>query len=84
MAEITYGAVTTRYQRTGDDIRSARLVADLAGAGAPVPPGIFGNFLEHLGFAIYGGVWAQILANPGFERDANLSRRCLATPEAGG
>ncbi len=75
MAELKYGAVPTRYRRTGDDSRTARLVAELEGAGQPVPARIFGNFLEHLGFAIYGGVWAQILSNPGFERDANLSRR---------
>ncbi|MFQ6097939.1 MAG: hypothetical protein ACE5O2_09460, partial [Armatimonadota bacterium] len=29
---------------------------------------IFGNFLEHLGSVIYGGVSAQVLANTSFER----------------
>ena len=29
---------------------------------------IYGNFLEHLGRCIYGGVWAQILQNPGLEQ----------------
>jgi hypothetical protein len=77
MAQLTYVEVPTRFQRTGEDRRTARLVADLAGAGAPVPARIFGNLLEHPGFAIYGGVRAQVLSNPGFERDANLSRRSL-------
>ena len=58
-------------------------------AGRPVwwptsPARIFGNFLEHPGFAIYGGVWAQVLSNPGFERDANLSRRSLHQLERAG
>ena len=33
----------------------------------PVPRRFFGQFAEHIGFGIYGGQWAQILRNPGFE-----------------
>lgn len=41
----------------------------------PVSPRVFGNFLEHLGFSIDGGVLAQALANPTFERDPRLQER---------
>jgi alpha-N-arabinofuranosidase len=40
----------------------------------PIPARIFGNFLEHLGYAVDGGILAQALANPTFERDAYLSQ----------
>ncbi|HLV81283.1 MAG TPA: alpha-L-arabinofuranosidase C-terminal domain-containing protein [Chthonomonadaceae bacterium] len=36
-------------------------------ASSPISPMVFGNFLEHLGANIYGGVWAQILLNPNLE-----------------
>lgn len=32
-----------------------------------IPRTIFGTFLEPIGNAIYGGLWAQILRNPSFE-----------------
>ena len=42
-----------------------------AGHGGPlIPPTVFGTFLEPIGHSIYGGLWAQVLANPSFE--ANL------------
>lgn len=34
---------------------------------APIPRTLFGTFLEPLGPIVYGGLWAQILENPGFE-----------------
>lgn len=35
---------------------------------------VYGNFLEHLGNCIYGGVWAQILSNSSFERDPRVEQ----------
>jgi alpha-N-arabinofuranosidase len=37
-----------------------------------IPATILGNFLEHLGFAIYGGLWAQLLINHVFHQEHNL------------
>ena len=34
-----------------------------------IPPTIFGTFLEPIGNSIYGGLWADELANPSFEDD---------------
>jgi alpha-N-arabinofuranosidase len=36
-------------------------------AEKPVSRYLYGKFTEHLGRNIYGGMWAQILHNPGFE-----------------
>ena len=52
--------------------------------GGPIPARIFGNFLEHLGYAIDGGILAHALANPTFERDTHLSQEQIhALLEAG-
>ena len=36
-------------------------------ASEPISRYLYGKFTEHLGRNIYGGMWAQILNNPGFE-----------------
>ena len=36
-------------------------------ADEPVSRYLYGKFTEHLGRNIYGGMWAQVLYNPGFE-----------------
>lgn len=36
-------------------------------AGVPVPPTVFGTFLEPIGNSTYNGLWAEILQNPSFE-----------------
>jgi alpha-L-arabinofuranosidase len=68
---IRYGMVPTSYTRTPPG-SAAHLSVDAEQPGPAIPPGIFGNFLEHLGFAIHGGLWAQELANPTFHRRDNL------------
>lgn len=37
-----------------------------AGALQPIPEGIFGDFLEHLGDAVYHTLWADVVYNPAF------------------
>jgi hypothetical protein len=34
---------------------------DAAKTGAPINPFIYGQFIEHLGRCIYGGIWAEML-----------------------
>lgn len=59
-----------RYQR--DDSASDHLtrvhINTAHTAATPIQPFVFGNFLEHLGGAIYEGVWSQALLNPNLER----------------
>ena len=41
-------------------------------AAGPIPGRLFGNFLEHLGFATQGGILAQVLDNPTLTIDDHL------------
>jgi len=44
-------------------------VVDLSRKTGPISPYIYGQFIEHLGRCIYGGIWAEMLADRKF---ANL------------
>src|SRR4030095_204571 len=61
------------YQRNDQtpDKRTRVYVNAAHTAAAPISPLIFGSFLEHLGGAIYGGVWSQLLINPNLEQIEN-------------
>ena len=39
---------------------------DTASRGEPISPYIFGQFIEHLGRCIYGGIWAEMLEDRKF------------------
>jgi len=39
---------------------------DAAKTGAPISPFVYGQFIEHLGRCIYGGIWAQMLEDRKF------------------
>src|SRR6266436_6510230 len=39
---------------------------DVAKTGAPISPYIYGEFIEHLGRCIYGGIWAEMLEDRKF------------------
>lgn len=49
------------------------LTVDPGRVGPDVPETILGNFLEHLSFAIAGGVSAELLSNPTFAREHHLT-----------
>ena len=42
------------------------LKLDVAKTGAPINPFIYGQFIEHLGRCIYGGIWAEMLEDRKF------------------
>ena len=42
------------------------LKLDAAKTGAPINPFIYGQFIEHLGRCIYGGIWAEMLEDRKF------------------
>ena len=45
-----------------------RIHVDVGRAAAvPIHQDLFGNFIEHLGGVVYGGLWAQALINPSLE-----------------
>ncbi len=39
---------------------------DIAATGEPISPYIYGQFIEHLGKCIYGGIWAEMLEDRKF------------------
>ncbi len=61
---LALGCVPARAQQeTVIEIDAARP------ASYEIPRTIYGTFLEPIGNSIYGGLWAQVLANPSFEAD---------------
>lgn len=64
------------FQR--DDQKSIGFIKISEKIAHKVPETIYGNFFEHLGFAIHGGLWAQILANPTLHGDHNLSDELIS------
>jgi len=42
------------------------LKLDTSKTGAPISPYIYGQFIEHLGRCIYGGIWAEMLEDRKF------------------
>jgi hypothetical protein len=48
----------------------------------PMPDLIYGQFIEHLGRSIYGGIWAEMLEDRKFYSDVGETRR-IVTPEVG-
>jgi alpha-N-arabinofuranosidase len=45
---------------------SIEVKIDAAKTGAPINPYIYGQFIEHLGRCIYGGIWAEMLEDRKF------------------
>ena len=43
-----------------------RVRVDAAAVGAPISPYVYGQFIEHLGRCIYGGLWAEMLEDRKF------------------
>jgi alpha-L-arabinofuranosidase len=43
-----------------------RVSVDATKTGAPINPFIYGQFIEHLGRCIYGGIWAEMLEDRKF------------------
>jgi len=60
------------YEFNKQNDHAALFIDDQLSNRSDVPKSIFGNFLEHLGFSIQGGIWAQELSNPVFCRETNL------------
>jgi len=48
------------------DPPEVRVRIDAAKGGAPISPYVYGQFIEHLGRCIYGGLWAEMLEDRKF------------------
>src|SRR3954466_10186655 len=45
---------------------TATVTVDASKTGAPISKYIYGQFIEHLGRCIYGGIWAEMLEDRKF------------------
>ncbi len=50
----------------GKEIPKPSIRIDMARKGEPISPFIYGQFIEHLGRCIYGGIWAEMLEDRKF------------------
>jgi alpha-N-arabinofuranosidase len=46
---------------------------DAASTGEPISPYVYGQFIEHQGRCIYGGIWAEMLQDRKFYYPLNYS-----------
>ena len=57
---VGFGALSATFAAPQD------LKLDISKMGAPISPYIYGQFVEHLGRCIYGGIWAEMLEDRKF------------------
>jgi alpha-N-arabinofuranosidase len=48
------------------EVQKVKLKIDVTSHRAPISPFIYGQFIEHLGRCIYGGIWAEMLEDRKF------------------
>jgi alpha-N-arabinofuranosidase len=53
-------------QQPAAPVVEERVAIDAGVVGQPLPPLLFGQFIEHLGRCIYGGLWAEMLEDRKF------------------
>ena len=61
---LALGCLLLPFTARGADSIEVKL--DAAKTGAPISPYIYGQFIEHLGRCIYGGIWAEMLEDRKF------------------
>ncbi len=54
--------------------RQTTVTIDAAQTAEPISKYIYGQFIEHLGHCIYGGIWAEMLDDRKFLRPVGATR----------
>src|SRR5215210_4112904 len=68
-ALLTFLSIVPKLHAEGStktDSAPIQVTIDAAKTGPPINPFIYGQFIEHLGRCIYGGVWAEMLEDRKF------------------
>lgn len=62
------GLITSACAEKGNPVNGAavEITIDAAKTGAPISKYVYGQFIEHLGRCIYGGIWAEMLEDRKF------------------
>src|SRR3954463_12148361 len=63
LATAAFFALSTTLMGADTEVK---LTLDTAKTGAPISKYIYGQFVEHLGRSIYGGLWAEMLEDRKF------------------
>src|SRR4051812_39366258 len=58
--------VMAKTEPASADASPERVAIDAAAVGAPISPLIYGQFIEHLGRCVQGGLWAEMLEDRKF------------------
>lgn len=64
LSALVLAALATAGVNAG--AQNTTVVIDTAKTGAPISPYIYGQFIEHLGRCIYGGLWSEMLEDRKF------------------
>ena len=60
------GLLVLAGRASAEPADTPRIVVDAAKTGQPISKYIYGQFIEHLGRCIYGGIWAEMLQDRKF------------------
>src|SRR6187402_2786647 len=63
---LSLAAATRAGESAKDTEGPIRVTINAEKTGAPINPFIYGQFIEHLGRCIYGGIWAEMLEDRKF------------------
>jgi len=66
LAFLSVGAAPARPETVESPAPTITVSVDAAKTGEPVSKYIYGQFIEHLGRCIYGGIWAEMLEDRKF------------------
>src|SRR6188472_2777310 len=65
---LSLAAATRAGESAKDTEGPIRVTINAEKTGPPINPFIYGQFIEHLGRCIYGGIWAEMLEDRKFFR----------------
>ncbi|NLX25033.1 MAG: alpha-N-arabinofuranosidase, partial [Lentisphaerae bacterium] len=54
-------AAASSFAQAQQPAMKTDITLNLSQTGEPIEPFIYGQFIEHLGRCIYGGIWAEML-----------------------
>ena len=82
-AELLLGRALTAQTPAASATSAARIYLDTRRTISPIDPNLFGSFLEHLGRAIYEGIYdpgSKLSDSSGFRKDVMEEVRALGVP----
>jgi len=63
---ILFNTLGRTASAAGPGLPVARITVDVSKKGEPISKYVYGQFIEHLGQCIYGGIWAEMLEDRKF------------------